>query len=744
MSSLINIKLKEALYHQSEGRSVIPVGPDKKPLIEWKQYQSKCATEEEIQAWWRQWPNANPAMVTGAISGLVVLDIDAKHGRSSKDLPSVPVTAYAKSGNGGEHLYFKYPGVHVKSDSGIFGLGIDIRGDGGCIVLPPSVNAHGGTYEWVIPIADGVAEMPEWLLSKVVVKGEKKWLQGANGVSEGLRNDTSASMAGKILYSTVPELWESIGWDQFTVWNSKCTPPLSERELKSTWESIKRLHTTRSNGASSETGKESQADKLVKLVRGNPAVTLFRSELDEPFIKFPVHNHFEYWPCKDKQTKWWLSQEFWKQHGKTANNDAVGTAMNAIQGFASYEGEKHTLSNRVAPQNECIYYSLSNDDWEAVKITGDGWETICEVPILFRRQPHQTAQMIPQISGSVMDVFKFINIKRDDHKLLFLVWLVSCFIPDFPHPILYLYGPQGSAKSTTSRLLKRIIDPSKIDTFEVPKDQKELVQLLSHHWCLMFDNVSHLSSEMSDILCRAVTGSGFTKRELYSDDSVVIYNFKRCISINGINLMAVKADLLERTLLIELERVSKDERKNEQDLYREFDAMLPGILGGIFDIVSKTIKIRPTVVLPEAPRMADFAMWGYAISEALEYGGEKFMECYYRNINQQTDEVIADSFEASFMVSLVNQYGYWEGSASKLLKLMEQSPDLDSKHRELPKNSQALSHKLKTLKATLDDAGVVLEWSSGRVRKIIAHKVGVNIATTASAPLFEGADADDF
>ena len=70
----------------------------------------------------------------------------------------------------------------------------------------------------------------------------KKWLLGKDGVSEGQRNDTATSMAGKILSSTDSKLWESIGWEQFKIWNNKNTPPLLERELRSVWESIKNQH----------------------------------------------------------------------------------------------------------------------------------------------------------------------------------------------------------------------------------------------------------------------------------------------------------------------------------------------------------------------------------------------------------------------------------------------------------------------------------------------------------------------
>jgi putative DNA primase/helicase len=239
-----NKKVLAALHYHTLGLSIIPVGANKKPLVEWKQYQNSSATIIEINKWWQQFPDANPAIVTGKISGIVVLDLDKKHSRTSKEF-SLPVTACAISGNGGEHFFFKYPNRPVGNGTAIDGEGVDFRGDGGYVLLDPSMNETGGTYQWNVPIEDGLADMPEWLLKKMIPEegSDKKWLSGKDGVSEGQRNDTAASMAGKIVSSTAPELLESLGWEQLKVWNNKNTPPLDEKELRSVFDSIAQKHT---------------------------------------------------------------------------------------------------------------------------------------------------------------------------------------------------------------------------------------------------------------------------------------------------------------------------------------------------------------------------------------------------------------------------------------------------------------------------------------------------------------------
>ena len=105
--------------------------------------------------------------------------------------------------------------------------------------------------------------------------------------------------------------------------------------------------------------------------------------------------------------------------------------------------------------------------------------------------------------------------------------------PEIPKPILMLYGEQGSAKTTNQELKKMLVDPSSIRTLTFPRDINELVQKLSHNYIAYFDNMSNIPEWISDQLCRAVTGSGFSKRELYTDDDDIIYNFKRCIGLNS-------------------------------------------------------------------------------------------------------------------------------------------------------------------------------------------------------------------
>jgi hypothetical protein len=166
-----------ALRYAEQGRPVFPVAPGGKvpaiPRAEGGQGFKDATTDpDQIRAWWQRWPNANVGMPTGKASGLVVLDVDARAGGygSLAVLEAGReglVTLEAATPGGGAHLYFTAPDVELRNSAGKLGEGLDIRADGGYVVLPPSERPE-GAYVWCErrPPAD----MPVWLLELLLPK----------------------------------------------------------------------------------------------------------------------------------------------------------------------------------------------------------------------------------------------------------------------------------------------------------------------------------------------------------------------------------------------------------------------------------------------------------------------------------------------------------------------------------------------------------------------------------------------
>lgn len=233
-----NEKIKWAKkYVFALGFSVIPVGSDKKPLIDWKEFQERFPTEAELEEWFSD-ERTNIAIVTGAISGLAVLDIDGIEGEESlkKYKLNIPPAPCVKTGKG-FHFYFRYKDG-IRNFTRRF-PGIDLRGEGGYVLAPPSIHPSGAIYEWIIPLDGDLPELPEWILETKKEEQQERdpnWVEELlKGVEEGQRNDSLARLSGHYFGKGLTfEETKLILLD----WNKRNKPPLPEEEVLRTIESI--------------------------------------------------------------------------------------------------------------------------------------------------------------------------------------------------------------------------------------------------------------------------------------------------------------------------------------------------------------------------------------------------------------------------------------------------------------------------------------------------------------------------
>lgn len=447
---------------------------------------------------------------------------------------------------------------------------------------------------------------------------------------------------------------------------------------------------------------------VAEVLKINPI--LFCDQFNEPFIATSGDGS-QVFRIDSKNTKLWLIRTAWENLDETYGSETIKTACDILESKAKFEGQKVKLSVRTAWNDEHLWYDLGDGD--AVQINKDGWQVIKNTPIIFRRFQHQKFQSIPAFEGSIEKIFDYVNISSEEEKLLFLVFLVTSFIPNFPHPILVLHGLQGSAKSTTSKLIKTLVDPSDLATISPPKDLEQFVQTASHHWLIAFDNLSCMPDWLSDALCRLCSGEGFSKRGLYTNDDDFIYSYQHIAIINGVNQVVTKPDLLDRLIIIELDRIAPERRLTELELLKNFELAKPQILGGIFDIVSKTLSEYSSVNLTRWPRMADFARWGCAVTRAMGYTEKEFFAAYNKNIQGQHDEAISASPVASCIQTFMKNRSEWSGQPSELFnELTNVAITLQIDKKYLPRDPARLGKKIKEMQVNLQ--GIGIEFESGK------------------------------
>lgn len=192
------------------------------------------------------------------------------------------------------------------------------------------------------------------------------------------------------------------------------------------------------------------------------------------------------------------------------------------------------------------------------------------------------------------------NVRDDDQDnqwRLFIGCLVAAFRPIGPYPILALNGEHGSAKSTSAKIHRRLIDPNKSVTRAAPRDERDLAIAATNGAVISLENLSTISDWLSDTLCRVSTGLGFSTRTLYENDEGTLFDACRPIVINGIGVLGTRSDLLDRTIELELPRIPDDRRQDEAQFWAAFDREQAAILGALLDAVSGAIGRLDAVVL---------------------------------------------------------------------------------------------------------------------------------------------------
>lgn len=484
------------------------------------------------------------------------------------------------------------------------------------------------------------------------------------------------------------------------------------------WETLRDLlepdwKEKRKNNSNNDGEKVTQSDRLIKLASD---AEFFLNKIEEAYAAVEINEHTEVIRVRSKKFKLWLQKLYFENTRKAPSSDALNQALGIIEMMATFSDNERKLERRVSKHEGDFYYDLADSKFRAVKITKDACTIENNPPILFIRNKNMKAQVEPDLSVDIKELTELVNkhfrFKKEEDTILYTVYFVTCFIADIPHPILVLYGEKGAAKSTTMRMTRSLVDPAIRDLLTMPTSTSDLALTLSNNYMPSFDNIDTVSAEKSDMLCMAATGGGFAKRTLYTDDDETILSFKRCVTINGINIVTNRPDLLDRATLLELERIREVERKTEKQVWNEFNEDKAKILGAALMTVSKAMEIYPTVKLDRLGRMADFTIWGYAVAQALGIGGEKFLKVYLNNQNRANDEAISSNPVAAAIVSMMKMHRKWSGSVTSLLKELEKIAEeekINTKMRAWPKASHVLSKRLKEVKSNLEQVGIYFD-----------------------------------
>jgi energy-coupling factor transporter ATP-binding protein EcfA2 len=497
-----------------------------------------------------------------------------------------------------------------------------------------------------------------------------------------------------------------------------------------------------STGAGEEE-KQSRAVALINLMK--ELCTLHQDQHGTPFAW--IQNPGRVLMLNTKEFKAHTTREFYKKYGEVVGSEALTAALNVLSAEA-LETEKVPLQVRVARDDDGgILIDLCDKKEEALKIAGLSADLIKIDCPRFRRHSHMKPLDIDFMAvtevgpDGLRDFLRSFRLKDAETDIMLLTGFIgAALVPDIPHPILNLYGPQGSTKTTLTKALTGMLDPTSTEVLSISDRKDELAQQLAHRYVAPYDNVSKFKTWMVDTLCRASTGEAFTKRALYTDEDDVVFAFRRVVILNGINIPSKRGDFLDRVLMIELSRVPRRERREEEKVAKEIEGWLPGLRAVVFDGLSRAMWLVDEVreELKELPRMADFCIWGEAFCRAMGYDKGAFYKAYMEKVEETSKVALENDVVAELIMKLfaerkewvrIDEDGTlsWEGTAAELLKLLDEVNRAFGyvNEKQLPQSPETVGRWLNDLAANLADVGIKIfrkKEGKGRTRKIIIIK----------------------
>jgi len=489
--------------------------------------------------------------------------------------------------------------------------------------------------------------------------------------------------------------------------------------------------------------RRSQASLLTEI---GEECRLWHTPTGEGYATAQVDGHVEHMLIRSEGFETFLAGKFWRQHRQAASGPSLSAAVQALEADARFSGPEHSVHLRVAQTDSHLYVDLGQGDWSLVEVGAEGWRilTADAAPVRFRRPANMLSLPTPKTGGSLDPLGHFVNVGSAGDWRLLVAWAVSCFFPSGPHPILVVYGQQGSAKSTLMKALRSLIDPNAAPLRSQPRTEVDLLVAAKHSSVIALENVSSLGQWLSDALCRLSTGAGMARRALYTDDDETVMEAQRPIMMNGIEEFATRGDLLDRALVVHLPPLTESTMRTESDFWSEFEDARCGIFAGILDALVGTLRALPSVELPAAPRMADFAKRGVALESALGWPQGSFLDAY-RGSRRGAVRAALESSPVALALMEISLEEPYNGTATDLLRRLE----FETNHGDRPnwpKGAHVLSNQLRRLAPGLRTEGIFVDFTrSGSTRSIRISKLAepaVATVTNVNLPRHTGLPVD--
>ena len=400
-----------------------------------------------------------------------------------------------------------------------------------------------------------------------------------------------------------------------------------------------------------------------------------------------------------------LARDGFMVTGRAMNQQALADAMTMAEGMAMTPGKKRgrpALRVARAPDG-AIIIDLSRDDGLMVWVTPAGWGTTVRPPVLFRRTPAMAALPVPVQRGNMAKMGGLVNLHSINEMALYAGCRLMSALPEGTRPVEILTGQPGAAKTTTTRITVEWLGGT---MSPMPKDARDWAAIAAATRVLGHDNISHLTADRQDLMCKAASGHEHLGRALYTDVDLFKVAFEPLtLVVNGVEVGDLRGDLIRRSVPHRLDRPGR--YTGDAEIAAQWEAAHGDALGWLLDLLVRVLRQMERTARPGADSLPGFA---HVLASLDSLWGTGAL-ALWRDSQHELYEEAADADP----VALALRKGItapWEGTAAQLLDL------LDSQVLLPPSPSPGRPWTPRGLAAKLDRAQAALEALGWKVERI--------------------------
>ncbi len=426
-----------------------------------------------------------------------------------------------------------------------------------------------------------------------------------------------------------------------------------------------------------------------------------------------------------------LIRQLGLSEGITLRKADVADLNHHLQAQAEMAGVIKPVWYRVAHIEGGIEIDAGDAQHSRIRITPGKVEIITEgSETLFYRTKNMQPLALPANVGDLDLLKKYLNL-HPASVMLFIAWITYTLahpkVASTKYIILVLQGGQGAGKSALCRTIMMLIDPCIGGVQLMPANPKDLAIASQNAHVLCYDNVRDFRQSMSDVLCVASTGGTLASRQLYTDADQAVLHLHAALVLNGIHSFISEPDLAQRCLPLELLPIAEEKRRSEAEIAQKFQADLPAIMRGLYDLTANILAHLPTAQVINPERMIDFVHWIAAMEAADGIPAGTYQAAYSHTLQQGQLDSLLDNVLAAAVLEFAQEHvrGAWSGTPAELLAQINSSASIGTQRsRDWPQNPIALSKRLKPLQHSLMTQGINVEFGRGKNRSITIKNSG--------------------